>query len=193
MIPALQTTPVHQSSMVVVIPVVEELQENGSMAMKMPRCFYSNCKGATTVKEIYFKDKKNLAYVCLKCDLVLGYIPDHELKHWQTWDKEEFDAEQEVVAMKADQLAGVPYEDRKWLCCVDGCSNGTRIKDYGFTVNPWYLYTRWGWLNLTGQYYYCGKHNKAHREGENLLLKPGSGFDHLEDWPTGQQIRSKKM
>lgn len=93
---------------------------------------------------------------------------------------EEQEAIDELKAMSREELDNVEYDLKKWGCQCKRCTNGTKVRDYG--ISPEYYLQRGGgqWINLTRNYWLCGKHNKLFKR----LLKSFSKevvFDKIID------------
>jgi len=76
---------------------------------------------------------------------------------------EEQDAINELKAMSREELDLVDYGLKKWLCQCKGCTNGSKVRDYG--ISPWFYWAKKGegWLDLTVNYLLCYKHNKLYK------------------------------
>lgn len=86
---------------------------------------------------------------------------------------------QYIMSLERDKLEFVPYDMKKWQCCVKGCNRFTRVKDFG--CSP-YFYTKWRkWMNLRDTVLYCSGHWPGHEKIPNSAHKLGSGIIHLID------------
>lgn len=80
--------------------------------------------------------------------------------------------EESIFDLPKERLELIDHDIYKWLCCAEGCSNGTKVWDFGETPmyyfprnlraghhdgNNWLHSDRWRWM--------CGKHNKLERKG----------------------------
>ena len=98
----------------------------------------------------------------------------------------EQEAINEVLRMSEQELANVQHDEKKWICCAEGCQRFTRIKDYG--IGPHYRWRkRWVYI-VTGHLlresafvFYCGKHWQWFRRvPTKLRYKPVEECNILE-------------
>jgi len=75
-------------------------------------------------------------------------------------DKEEEAAIVEMMAMTDAELELVPFTIVKWQCQGKGCTNGTKVRDYG--IAPIYFHPRKSirWFHIDDYIWNCSKHNK---------------------------------
>lgn len=77
-------------------------------------------------------------------------------------DKEEWQAQMELMKMTREELENVEFDLKKWRCQCENCTRGTRIRDYGISPNYyWPAHKKWVNLNLT--WLYCAKHWKFYK------------------------------
>lgn len=90
---------------------------------------------------------------------------------------DEFEAE--IYELSKERLAITDHDVLKWQCCVQGCEHFNRVKDYG--IGPYYRW-RGGWIDLRRHTYYCGKHWRIYKAGQerSLSFKLGAGIHHLK-------------
>lgn len=93
-------------------------------------------------------------------------------------EQEEELAVNALKRMSKAELELVDHDKKKWLCHVEGCPNGTTVKDFG--IEPEY-YSRWGWIKVGVWYFICGKHNKLEKKGGLFLHKPNTVADRIID------------
>lgn len=91
--------------------------------------------------------------------------------------------EETIFDLPKERLELIDHDIYKWLCCAEGCTNGTHVWDFGEEPmyyfprqlhrrthpNNWLMNDRWRW--------FCGKHNKLFKKEipfktkENELMK----------------------
>lgn len=89
--------------------------------------------------------------------------------------------------LKPEELQVIPFEIKKWTCCVEGCKGFTRIKDFG--ISPIFLCFRKKWINLEHCVFYCSKHWPLCKKSIKLKrnyqpdegFKPGAGIEHVTE------------
>lgn len=85
------------------------------------------------------------------------------------------------------ELENVPFDKRRWQCCIKHCSCATTIKDYGISPFFWW---RKKWIDLSRNIYICAKHHNRYKNPAMPkdcfwymipphYYKPGTGIDHL--------------
>ena len=86
----------------------------------------------------------------------------------------------DIQSLSADELKLVPFDKKKWQCCVDGCNRFTNVKYYG-PDTP--VFWQRQWVNLKDQIFFCPINSEQYTaSGENInqfTLKPGAGINHL--------------
>jgi hypothetical protein len=79
------------------------------------------------------------------------------------------------------ELKKVPFERRKLLCSVNGCSRFTHVKDYGISPE---FYAFGSWNDLSQTLFFCPKHWKeykaANRNGGIFEYKEGPAINHIK-------------
>lgn len=89
-------------------------------------------------------------------------------------DHDEEQAINELMAMSREELDKVPYDLCKWQCQCKGCTNGTKVRDYG--ASPFFYFLRESkWYDLDHWEWTCGKHNKFRKR----LLSRGYSEQHI--------------
>lgn len=74
----------------------------------------------------------------------------------------------QFIQLDKESLDMVPYDTKKWCCQCKGCTNGTRVRDYG--IAPFFFLDRNSkraaaktadyWCDLRRNYWLCNKHLK---------------------------------
>lgn len=67
----------------------------------------------------------------------------------------------DIKTMSEKELKLVPFDKRKWLCGVKGCTRHTTVKDYG--LSPEY-YWRGLWVNISTEVFLCVNHFKQYKD-----------------------------
>lgn len=135
-------------------------------------------------------------YLCAGCKHIAPFekmeLSDIKMAFYPVQAKAEREAEElsmeqsaieELKAMTPEELDKVPFELKKWCCQAKGCTNGTKIRDYGISPHFYSHRKGWGWMLLTKNYFLCGKHDKFYRR----LLKsfsPHHVHEKLIDYNT---------
>src|ERR1051325_35886 len=86
----------------------------------------------------------------------------------------------DIQSLSAEELKLVPFDKKKWQCCVNGCKRYTNVKYYG-PDTP--VYWQEQWEDLKDRIFFCPNHWKQYKaSGENIdlfQLKLGAGINHL--------------
>lgn len=86
----------------------------------------------------------------------------------------------DIQNLSEEELKLVPFDKKKWQCCVEGCKRYTNVKYYG-PDTP--VYWRGQWEDLTDSIFFCCLHFKqfkaSGRDFSQFALKPGAGINHL--------------
>lgn len=86
----------------------------------------------------------------------------------------------DIQSLSPDELKLVPFDKKKWQCCIEGCKRFTNVKYYG-PDTP--VYWQGQWENLSDRIFFCHIHWKQYKaSGEKIgqfMLKPGAGINHL--------------
>jgi hypothetical protein len=85
-----------------------------------------------------------------------------------------------IQSLTPDELKLVPFDKKKWQCCVEGCNRYTNVRYYG-PDTP--VYWQGQWVDLSDQIFFCPIHWKQYKASgekiEQFNLKPGPGINHL--------------
>lgn len=78
----------------------------------------------------------------------------------------------QIRELDRDGLDALPYSILAWECCVQGCTGGTAVRDYGLA--PWFLLHRNSkafdrnpgkfWVKCDRTVWLCSKHNKQYKQ-----------------------------
>jgi hypothetical protein len=86
----------------------------------------------------------------------------------------------DIKSLSEGELKLVPFDKRKWQCCVKGCKRYTNVKYYGPDAP---IHWQGQWVDIQDQIFFCSLHWKQYKaSGEKLeqfKLKPGAGINHL--------------
>jgi hypothetical protein len=66
----------------------------------------------------------------------------------------------DIQSLSEKELKLVPFDKRKWVCGVAGCSKYTSIKDYG--ISPQYNW-RGIWVDISAEFFLCAIHFKQYK------------------------------
>jgi len=78
-------------------------------------------------------------------------------------DREEWEAQMELLKMSREELDKVDYDLKKWQCQAKGCTCGTKIRDYGISPYFYHPTKKGAWARLDNTFWLCGKHNKFYK------------------------------
>jgi hypothetical protein len=86
----------------------------------------------------------------------------------------------DIQSLSLDELKLVPFDKKKWQCCIDNCKRYTNIKYYGSGIP---VYWQGQWVDIADKIFFCPTHWKLYKaSGEKIdqfNLKPGAGINHL--------------
>lgn len=86
----------------------------------------------------------------------------------------------DIQQLSDKELALVPFDKKKWQCCVGECKRYTNVKYYG-SDTP--VYWQGQWEDLKDRIFFCPIHWKQYKASgekiEQFTLKPGAGINHL--------------
>lgn len=80
--------------------------------------------------------------------------------------------EESIFDLPKERLELIDHDVYKWICCAEGCTNGTHVWDFG--EEPKYYFPRrtkgaakgqGSWLISKYWYWACGKHSKMEKRG----------------------------
>lgn len=85
--------------------------------------------------------------------------------------------EETIFDLPKERLELIDHDIYKWLCCAEGCTNGTHVWDFG--EEPMYYFPRQlkkskhsdNWLHNDRWRWFCGKHYKMDTRGIVFPLK----------------------
>jgi hypothetical protein len=84
--------------------------------------------------------------------------------------------EESIFDLPKERLELIDHDIYKWLCCAEGCTNGTHVWDFGEA--PLYYFPRKvkgnQWLNSGQWRWNCGKHYKMENKGIQFAYKPNA-------------------
>jgi hypothetical protein len=86
----------------------------------------------------------------------------------------------DIQKLSKEELALVPFDKKKWQCCIESCKRFTNVKYYGPDTPA---YWQGEWHDLTNRIFFCPIHWKLFKASgekiEQFALKPGAGINHL--------------
>lgn len=79
--------------------------------------------------------------------------------------------EDSIFDLPRERLDLIDHDVYKWICMVDGCTNGTYIRDYG--ESPLYFHPRHSikWFDARERRWLCSKHWPQFKKRVTLLSK----------------------
>lgn len=85
-----------------------------------------------------------------------------------------------IQSLSVDELKLVPFDKKKWQCCIENCKRFTNVKYYGLDAP---VYWQGQWEDLRDRIFFCPAHWKLYKASgekiEQFILKPGPGINHL--------------
>lgn len=80
----------------------------------------------------------------------------------------------DIKSLSPDELKLVPFDKKKWHCCIDDCKRYTNVRYYG-SDTP--VYWQGQWVDISDQIYFCPTHWRQYKAAgekiEQFTLKPG--------------------
>lgn len=87
----------------------------------------------------------------------------------------------DIQSLSPAELKLVPFDKKKWYCCVEGCNRYTNVKYYGPGAP---VLCHGFWEDVTDRIFFCPNHWKQYKASgekiEQFTFKPGAGINHLK-------------